>query len=280
MTMAEFVGIREGRWIPDPGAVRHRGDGVRGGSAAGRMRGWWGPVAHGVSRRRPGGAPSVSGGRIVTTVQARFGQPVVPGGRAPSGRPGKRSTGSQASPWHLFPRARFAGETPGHTRGRRSGRRLHVCHGLRQIGTTMTQKHRHSTLRSTSGGCLRVTHREDCGRVPSKRRCPGVCTTLITGWHPLPTGGRKPHHGRAGAENTSSRTSFRTAGLGARCRTGAGRVPRDRCAGGIAEGMGYVGLARHTTGLAAGPWPAARSPRPASHVLRVMGPPPLRTDGD
>ncbi len=48
---------------------------------------------------------------------------------------------------------------------------------------TVTQKHRQSTLRSTSGGCLRVTHREDCGRDPSKRRRDGLRIMPFVGRH-------------------------------------------------------------------------------------------------
>ncbi|WP_309485454.1 hypothetical protein [Streptomyces sp. WELS2] len=100
--VAETVGLLEDRWVPYPGAVRRRGDRARGGPPTGRMGRWRSRVAPGVSRRRTGGGPSVSGGRIVTTDQARFGQPVVPAGRAPERAAGGTGSGFTAVPLASF----------------------------------------------------------------------------------------------------------------------------------------------------------------------------------
>lgn len=131
-------------------------------------------------------------------------------------------------------------------------------------GRAVTQKHRQSTLRSTSGGCLHVTRREDCGRVPSKPRCRAVRIMPIVGGM-----GRDCVYSHLVSDD-------RDGGIAARPQ--AGRVPREGCAGGIAEGMGDVGLARHTSGLAVRPGPAVRPPRRAPHVLKAVGRPPGGAD--
>lgn len=125
----------------------------------------------------------------------------------------------------LSPRARFAARMPGHTRGRRSGRGSRARAGP-EIGRTVTQKHRQSTLRSTSGGCLCVTRREDCGRVPSKQRCLGVRIMPIVGRHALRLRILTPHEPGGSCVSRARELS-----------------PR---------GMGYVGSARRTTGVATG----------------------------
>ncbi|CUW25649.1 hypothetical protein TUE45_00359 [Streptomyces reticuli] len=100
------------------------------------------------------------------------------GGRAAYGTP----VGARWRPFSRAPglRARRRG-----TRGGDDPAAALGAHGASPSGRTVTQKHRQSTLRSTSGGCLCVTHREDCGRVPSKRRCRGVRIMPIRGRHAL-----------------------------------------------------------------------------------------------
>ncbi len=217
------------------GPARRRSGRVRGGMGVTAGRVGDGPV--GRARRVvtvPGGASGVFPGRIITPDQGQSGHRV----EQRDGGPARGGRGAS-------PRARFAGQTPGHTRGRRSGRGARARAGPAS-GRVVTQKHRHSTLRSTSGGCLRVTRREDCGRVPSKRRCLGVRIMPIVGRHALRLRILTPH------ETGGPRVSI-------------AREPSPR-------GMGYVGLARRTAGLATGPWPAAPRPRPSSHVLRPRRP--------
>ncbi len=211
-----------------------------------------------------GGAPGVSAGRIITPDQGRV-----------RGHSGHRcgAWGGDGRGVNDIPVSGTAADflrTPG-LRARRRGTRGGVdpavascARGALASGRSVTQKHRQSTLRSTSGGCLCVTHREDCGRVPSKRRCCDCAS--CQSW-----GGMR-------CDCVFSHRVSNGRGKRPAVRSRAGGVPRDRCAGGVAEGMGYVGLACRTMGLAAGPGPAAQPPRPSPHVLRASGPPRRPTD--
>jgi hypothetical protein len=114
-------------------------------------------------------------------------------------RPPRRTVARNAGAWRptggrpvgQCPAANFFSRALG-LRARRRGTRggddpagVPCAQGAQRSGRTVTQKHRLSTLRSTSGGCLPVTRREDCGRVPSKRRCRGVRIMAIAGRHAL-----------------------------------------------------------------------------------------------
>lgn len=180
----------------------------------------------GVSARGPSGAPRVSSRRRPARRERSLAEsspqirrsPATPRTGAPTrspdgGRKGRRTVAGRRAAG-FFPRGRFAAQTPGHTRGRRSGRGARA-RAARASGRTVTQKHRQSTLRSTSGGCLCVTRREDCGRVPSKRRCLGVRIMPIVGRYALRLRILTPHEPR-GSRVSSARD--------------------------IAEGDGHVGL--------------------------------------
>ncbi|SCF84031.1 hypothetical protein GA0115256_12308 [Streptomyces sp. DconLS] len=204
--------------------------------------------------------------RIITPDQGRVrpSSPSVSSGAAPSPRRGARPSGPGSGGDFL---ARpVCGWGAGAPAGATIRPRCRAC--ARAVGdcSVVTQKHRQGTLRSTSGGCFRVTHREDCGRDPSKRRCDGVRIMPFMGRHAPRL---RIVASRSEESGPSAPLSVYEPG-GSRAIIAREVSPR---------GMGYAELVRRTTGLAAGPWPAARPPRPAPYVLTDSGPSRQRTDG-
>lgn len=150
----------------------------------------------GVSAVGRGGAPRVSSGCRAAVPRCPLAEssPQIrgsPASRPNSGAPRRRTKARRGDGPSATARRRHFCREPGlrtERRGTRGGGDPAVVSCARaasRSGRTVTQKHRRNTLRSTSGGCLRVTHREDCGRVPSKRRCCRVRIMPIAGRHAL-----------------------------------------------------------------------------------------------
>ena len=199
-------------------------------------------------------SPVVSSSQLRKGVDRSVGRP---GERGP-GVADRRSACPSAHRRHPFPaRAVYRCGAGAHAVRRSTGP---GARGAARSGRAVTQKHRQSTLRSTSGGCLLVTRREDCGRVSSKRRCRAARIMPIIGRHGLRLRIFTPRFGLPGV---GASLSVQEPG-GSRVIVAREVSPR---------GMGDVGLARHTTRLAAQPGPAVRPPRPAPHVSKAMSRP-------
>jgi hypothetical protein len=190
--------------------------------------------------------PGTAGGEVRSQVRGRFPERIFsepPGLTA--GCPGTRRGGDPA------------GESP-EGEGGRSDR-------------VVTQKHGRSTLRSTSRGCYPVTRREDCGRVPSKRRCSEVRIVPFLGQRGSGLRILSPRFKRSGPRTP---LSVHEPG-GSRALTAREVSPRGKC---------YAGLVRRKGGCRTGPWPAAqrrhpsRDVFPSSDVLRCSHPSWRRAD--